>query len=312
MTPLIKKLWSESAALTFCAALMLAAFVASAVGIFVDPRIITGVPAWLKPAKFAISTAIFAATVAWLYQYITIWPRFKRVSGWLLAIILIVEVGLIDVQAARGTTSHFNAATPADAAIFGVMGIAIAVLLVISVVMTYVLFRQPFAHRAWGWSLRLGALVYVLGAASAGFMIGPKPDQMEALKAHQKVAVIGGHTVGASDGGPGLPGVGWSEQHGDLRIPHFFGLHALQAIPFLGWLVVRARRGVRMVFAGAASYLAFTGILTWQALRGQSMVEPDAATLTAFAIWAAATLLAVFLSSKGTEQYEPGTPVLSV
>ena len=29
---------------------------ASIVGILVDPRVITGVPAWLKPFKFAIST----------------------------------------------------------------------------------------------------------------------------------------------------------------------------------------------------------------------------------------------------------------
>lgn len=312
MTPFVKKLWSESAPLTFCAILMLIAFVLSSIGIFADPRIITGVPAWLKPAKFAISTAIFAATVAWMFEYFTIWPRFKKATGWILSAVLILEVGLIDLQALRGTTSHFNQMTALDAMIFHVMGVAIGILWIVSVAMTVGLFRQNFSNRAWGWSLRLGTLIYVVGAAAAGFMLAPTAEQWPALRANEQVNRIGGHTVGAPDGGEGLPGVGWSEHHGDLRIPHFFGLHGLQAIPLLGWLAIRARRGVRTVFALAGSYLAFTGILTWQALRGQSIVEPDSTTLIAFAIWAVLTLCALLLTSKGNEEYEPGTPVLSV
>ena len=311
MQRLLKQLWSESAALTFCTVFMLIALVGSVAGLILDPRTITGMPAWMKPAKFAISSAIFAATIAWMFQYITIAPRLKRALGWIFAIVLLIEVPLIDLQAARGTTSHFNQTTPFDKAVFGVMGVAIGVLLLASIVFTVVLFRQKFANRAWGWSLRLGALVYVLGASTGGMMVSPTSEQMKALKAHETVSAIGAHTVGGPDGGEGLPGVGWSEHHGDLRIAHFFGLHALQAIPILGWLIVRARRGTRLVFTAAASYFAFTAILTWQALRGQSIVEPDSATLAALGIWAAATVLAV-LMTKGTESYDPRAAVLSV
>src|SRR4030095_13931032 len=63
----VKKGWSDSAPLTATTFVMLVAFVASVAGILLDGRLITGVPAWLKPAKFAISTAIFSGTMAWLY-----------------------------------------------------------------------------------------------------------------------------------------------------------------------------------------------------------------------------------------------------
>jgi hypothetical protein len=300
---LFEKVWTESAALTVCCAVMLGAFIACALGIVIDPHTITGVPAWLKPAKFAISSAIFTGTIAWLFQYISIWPRFKRIAGWMLSIILVLEVGIIDVQAARGTTSHFNHGTPLDFALFLIMGVAIGVLWAISVGIAYALFRQPFANQTWGWSLRLGMLIFVLGAATGGFMLSPAPEQRQALAGHRNVASVGGHTVGAPDGSEGLPGVGWSLHHGDLRIPHFFGLHALQILPFLGWLLSRYRSSTRLLFAAAAAYLAFIGILTWQALRGQSVVEPDAATLAAFAIWGMVTAAAAAIwSQRGSEQ----------
>ncbi len=297
-TELKKLLQNQSPPLTATAILMLAAFIASAVGIFADPRIITGVPAWLKPAKFAISVAIYSATIAWLFRYVHIWPRFKRISGWILSSVGIAEVAIIDVQAARGTTSHFNVSTPADVAWFGIMGAMILILWITSVGVAVMLFKQPFADRPWGWSLRLGMLVSVIGSATGGMMIRPSPEQVAAMHAHERVTAVGGHTVGAPDGGAGLPGVGWSTQHGDLRIPHFLGLHAIQVIPFLGWLVSRRRGSQRTVFVLAAGYLAFMAILMWQALRGQSIVEPDSATVLA-GVALLAAIIAGFVWSAG-------------
>jgi hypothetical protein len=106
--------------------------------------------------------------------------------------------------------------------------------------------------------------------------------------------------VGAPDGGSGLPGVGWSTEHGDLRIPHFFGMHAIQIIPFLGWLISRRRDSTRPIFVLAASYFAVTSILMSQALRGQSIVEPDSATLLAGAVWLATTMIAFLWSTRSS------------
>jgi len=292
----IGKAWSSSAPLTATAFLMFAAFIASAAGIFLDDRIITGVAAWLKPTKFAISMSIFSGTLAWLYRYISIWPRFVRELGWIVSVVLILELGIIDVQAARGTTSHFNVGTPLDAALFGIMGAAIAVLWLAIVGLFIALARQRFSNAAWGWWLRMGMLTTVVGAAAGGLMIRPTPAQIHDLDINKSISNSGAHTVGGPDGGPGLPGVGWSTQHGDLRIPHFLGLHGLQILPLIGWLMLRGTSPnngtqTKRAFAATASYFGFIGILTWQALRGQSLMAPDSATLLAITVWLTATLL---------------------
>src|SRR5512138_3870065 len=124
---MIGNLWRTNRPLTATAVVMLIAFVAFAAGIFVDPRVITGVPAWLKPAKFAISTAIYSLTLAWVFRAIPSWPRTRAVVGWTTAIVFAIEVAIIAAQAWRGATSHFNVSTVLDGALFAVMGTSIVV-----------------------------------------------------------------------------------------------------------------------------------------------------------------------------------------
>jgi hypothetical protein len=111
------------------------------------------------------------------------------------------------------------------------------------------------------------------------------------------VTTVGAHTVGGLDGGPGVPVTGWSREHGDVRVPHFIGLHAIQALALVAVGLRRWRRPevvrVRVVLAAAASYASLFLVLLWEALRGQSVVAPDAMTLAWIAIWAAVTVLAL-------------------
>jgi hypothetical protein len=108
--------------------------------------------------------------------------------------------------------------------------------------------------------------------------------------------IIGAHTVGAPDGGAGVPLTGWSREHGDLRVPHFVGLHAIQALALIAIGLRRWRRPasvrVRAMLAAAASYAVLFLLLLWAALREQSIVALDATTLVSLAIWTMMTVLA--------------------
>ncbi len=287
----VRQAWGDSWPLMATAVLMLPSLGVSLVGLLLDPRVIAGAPAWLKPAKFAISTLIYTGSLAWLLRYVTVWPRVTRVAAWTTAVALVIEIALIDLQAARGATSHFNQTTSFDIAVFSIMGGMIALLWIASVVLLLALFRQRFTDPAWAWALRLGLLVTVLGSAMGGLMLAPRDEQVRTGRQPS-----GGHTIGAPDGTPGLPLMNWSRTHGDLRVPHFFGLHGLQAIPMLAWTVGRRRRlRTSMVATVAASYLALIAILVAQALAGQSIARPDGPIGLALATWALTSVAALAL-----------------
>jgi hypothetical protein len=121
-----------------------------------------------------------------------------------------------------------------------------------------------------GWALRLGLLITVLGAATGGLMVRPTPAQLDQARVTHQMPISGAHTVGAPDGGPGMPGTGWSREHGDLRVPHFVGLHALQILPMFAWLFARNRPS--LVIAAAAGYAVLFFALMGQALSGRPLL----------------------------------------
>ena len=296
----VSRMWDGSRSLAFVSFLMLIVLVLNLAGLYLDHRIITGTPAWLKPAKFAISTALFTGTLAWMIQFLTAHRKQARAAGRIIAVFLTVEIVVIDLQAARGTTSHFNFRTPLDGFLFGIMGVSILIFWLASVWFCVLLFRQRFAIAPLGWALRLGMAITVVGALTGSLMTGPTPSQEASLAAHKAAPIIGAHTVGAPDGGPGIPVIHWSSRHGDLRIPHFLGLHGVQVVPLIYALFIRRRypAQTKLVFAAAASYAGLVVLLGWQALRGQSIAAPDSLTLLALVLWAIGSAAAVLLASR--------------
>ena len=291
------RLWRFAPLLTGTGVALTLLTAAFLVGVLLDPREVMGAPRWLKPAKFAISTGIYALTFAWMLTHVRGRPTLVRWAGRITAWVLVVEVGLIALQAGRGTTSHFNQTTLLNGWITATTGVAILALWVMSIAVAVALLRQPFTDRALAASLRSGLWITIAGAAVGIYMATPSAEQWQTLRSGVRPDYIGAHSVGGVDGGPGLTAVGWSTEHGDLRVAHFVGLHAMQVIPLVGWWLARRgasqRRRLALVRVAAASYAGLVAIALVQALRAQPVTRPDAWTLGLVLFWAALTVAAV-------------------
>lgn len=269
MSEFLIDLWREQKALvTFGIGFLILLGVLTALSMF-DSTEILGINRWIKPMKFAASIAIFLLTLA---VYLSVLPGFERskiVIGWGVILMLVGEIVIITAQAARGTTSHFNVKNPFDAMLFAAMGLMIVVSTILCAYLLFLYFRADFANTppAIVWSLRLGLILFLLASVEGGFM-------------SQQLA----HTIGAPDGGAGLPFVNWSTKHGDLRVAHFVGMHALQAVPLAALVFVRLQNnGLKMsatilTFVFAFVYLSAFTFVFIQALHGKPLLRIERTT----------------------------------
>jgi hypothetical protein len=298
---LLRQAWQINPLLTAAGVLQLAMIPLLLLAWALDPKTILGMPAWIKPIKFALSISIYLFTLLWLLTYVQGRVRLKQWVANAIVVAFVVEFSLITMQVIRDTTSHFNAATPFDRTVFSIMGGFIVLVAMLDLLLAIWLIRQRLPDPVLAWGLRLGVLLAFVGMAVAFLMTsGPTPAQLQQLQAGESVAAIGAHSVGVEDGGAGLPLLGWSTEGGDLRVPHFVGLHAMQILPLIGWLLTRrrvqqrvtARGRLFLVWIAGLTYLGLTALLTWQALRGQAIIAPDRVTWTAlFALIGSALLV---------------------
>lgn len=295
-TTQLRRLAITSPALTAVSLAMLPLLCLNLAGLVLDPRLVTGAPVWMKPAKFAISIAIYGLTLAWVFTFLDDRPRLRRIVGALTAVVFAGEAAVINLQAWRGIASHFNVATPLNAVLFSAMGTGIVVQTLSMIAVAVALWRTRFADRALGTALAAGLTIAIAGAATGGLMTRPTPEQLTAMKAGERPTMIGAHTVGAPDGEHGLPMTGWSAQHGDVRVPHFVGLHAFQILPLIAIALRRrmnAAASLRLVWIASSSYAAIFALLLSQALAGQSVAAPSPAFAVAFAAWFIVTVTAI-------------------
>ena len=262
------------------AALMAVTAMATAVLAVVDPVQITGHNGWVKPVKFSLSFGIYALTLAWLIDRL---PerrqRAGRLGAWVLVVAALIEMAVIVGAVAAGTTSHFNVSSPLATGLWATMGTAVVVLWLVNLVLAALLWRAPDADAAVRLAIRAGLVIGLAGLAVAFFMTSPTAEQLDSFS-----GVAGAHAVGVADDGPGLPFFGWSTTGGDLRVPHFVGMHALQALPLLALgLEVLARRvpalrdpgtRFRVVSVASAGYAVLLVLLTLQALAGIPVTQP--------------------------------------
>jgi hypothetical protein len=210
---------------------------------------ILGVNRWLKPFKFYLSVGIVILTLGWLMYYLNN-QKSVKVYSLIMTIVMFFENGLIIMQAARKTTSHFNITSAFNGIVFSLMGILIMIFTFITILVCISFFRQTnfTITPAYVWGIRLGILFFIIFSLEGGMMVS-----------------IMKHTVGDDDGGPGLPIVNWSIQYGDLRIAHFLGLHSLQVLPLFGNYVSKTKTQTIVFSIG---YILLCSLLLLQAING--------------------------------------------
>ena len=256
------------------------------IGLLVDGRMLLNDPLWVKPLKFALSGAIYCGTIAWMLTFVTRGRWVARFIAGGNAILMAGEVGAVVLQAARGVRSHYNVATQFDAAVWGLMGTMIMLMWVLNLILIIYLMFQPFKDFAFKSSLLLGVIIAFIGGLVAFHMTEQNtPAQQAAIERGESLDFSGGHTFGAEDGGEGLPFVGWSTTHGDMRPAHFVGLHGLQLIPLLGifinrrWKEFSVGRRTFMIYVGAMAYLGVIYALYQQALNQLPITSFDTRTM---------------------------------
>ncbi len=218
----------------------------------VDARLFQGVSVWLKPWKFQFSAAVYLLTLGLFMVWLPAAARqtnAARYVVWVAVASALFEVGYITWQGALGQASHFNVGSRVAAFMYTLMGVGAVLLASASLVLGILIarcadYRLPPALKL---SVVLGLLItFVLGTAFGAYL-GGQPT---------------GHWVGGAltDAG-GMPLFKWSRSGGDLRVAHFFGIHAMHFIPAFGLALAALRVPERQ--AGAAVWVFAAAFSFW-------------------------------------------------
>ena len=223
-------------------------------------RTIGGVSVWLKPTKFFLSIAVFSGTAAWFFGYVR--PEHRK--GWLLRItvgVLLLTAGYelfwITWQGAHGLRSHFNFDTPVYALMYALMGVGAVLLVATTLPLAWAIAHRPAQGIDPGYRLAvvLGLfLTFALGGSLGG-----------------SISASGGSPVGAY--ASSIPLFAWNQAGGDLRVAHFLGIHAEQALPLLAVALYKVGwRGKAPAVVIALGWTALTLGLWTSARAGQPLI----------------------------------------
>jgi hypothetical protein len=249
-------------ALAFYGLALLALALVGAAMQAVDPRMLaSGVNVWVKPVKFLVSVGVFALTAAWFFGYIRPERRSALLPRAIVAMIVCAgsfELLWIGWQASQGLESHFNNDTPFFNLMYGLMGLFAVILIGSAPLMAWEIARRPATGLRSDFvaAVVIGLLLtFLLGGGLGGYM-SAQP----------------GHSVGPTGGQ--IPLFGWNRSGGDLRIAHFLGIHAEQALPILGMLTagLTPSRRWTLLAAGTLAYIGVTLAIFALAVLGRPLL----------------------------------------
>ena len=231
---------------------------------WLDPRVFQGVSTWAKPLKFQLSTGVYLLTLALFMAWLPAERREKHLGRYVVWSAVgagIFELAYITWQGAFGLASHYNQTSAFYAAMYTLMGVGAVVLTTASAALAVLIARSPIyaLPRAIKHAVVLGlALTFVLGTGFGSYLGAQRA----------------GHWVGGAltDAG-GLPLFNWSRSGGDLRVAHFFGIHAMHFVPAIAALAAAARlpgaKHVACAWLIAAAFSVLTVLTFAQAVFGK-------------------------------------------
>lgn len=226
---------------------------------FIDTRTIADVNVWVKPLKFIYSLSLHFLTILLVLPLIQ--KKFLE-SKTLLYITLAasysltLEIIYIVIQALRGRASHFNDLTQLENIMYGLMGAGAVVGIIGSFAIGYYVYK--YAKDKVSFGVRFGTGVgLMLGSILTFFVAG-------------YLGSNGSHFIDKSYENINLlPFFGWSMVYGDLRVPHFFALHAMQFLVAAGFLTTLLNKKYErlIVYSVTLLVLILVAFTLWQALN---------------------------------------------
>jgi hypothetical protein len=239
---------------------------------------------WRKPIVFGLSFGILLLTLALVLRRL---PA-GRLQWWLavpVSVASLLEYAAIASQRWRGRPSHFNEATAYDSAVFGVMALCVAVVvLVVAVLLAWTALPPRTGGFRGSHALRLAVVVGLAGVLVSGWVGG-------------RMIAAGEEVVAVTGAVPGSVVLGAA---GSAKLAHAVGQHGLQVLIGLALVLevtTPTRRAVRVVALAGTGYAGVLAGVTAAALRGESWLSlPPSLVLPAgpgllLLAWAASTTL---------------------
>lgn len=189
------------------------------------PGAATAVNPWIKPIKFSLSFSTFASTISLLLMALRI-PQWQlKLARRVIAGSVALEILSLGAQAWRSAYPHSGQAGLDS----GLAQMTNSMVMVNTAIVCWMLVlfcanrvRSSMVDGPMVSAIRYSIMIFLAGNAIGGYMLSR-----------------GSHTVGATDGGPGLPFVNWSTIGGDLRIAHFIAIHAIQIVPLFAYILAQ-------------------------------------------------------------------------
>ena len=220
-----RELDSQDALLSRLGWALIAVVPAFAAMAFLVPATFHGINPWIKPIKFSLSFSTFATTITLFLLALRIPEWQLKLARRVIAVSVAFEIFSLGAQAWRSVYAA-GSHTLLDGFLTQMTNGMVMINTAIVTAMFFLLcadrVHSSLVDRPMLAALRSSIAIFLVGNAVGGYMLAR-----------------GSHTVGAPDGGRGLPFLNWSTIGGDLRIAHFIAIHAIQIVPLFAYVLAQ-------------------------------------------------------------------------